>query len=371
MALQEPTTNEIRDTLIANIESRLGQIVPIMPKAVWRVLAAAIAGIFTTLYKYGSWQFLQMFPQTADEESLEQWGNLVNIIRTPAESARIEFGCTGEDGSQILTSSQIINNLTGVVYIVDADQTIAGGVAIITAVAATAGSVGNVSNGKTLSFVTPLLGIDNNCIVTDTIVIGVDKEDLEVYRGRVVDRFRKTPQGGSYADYEMWSVEVASIINAYPYSGAIEGTVNVFIESNVGVDGIPSAGEITQVEDSINLPDRRPVTAEVFVLPIIRTAFTVRVLGLSPSTTEAKDSIESLLTQFFLDREPFVEGLSIINRSLIAQTEIIQIVSLALQVHNATFNTATFEVTAIGDSLVSYNLDQGEKSKLTVPVIYS
>lgn len=368
-APQEPTVNEIRDILIANIESRLGQSVPLLPKAVWRVLAIAIAGIFVILYKFGSFQFLQIFPQTAGEEFLERWGNLVDINRSPAEGARIEIQCTGENGQVILTSSRIVNNLNGVVYLVDADATIVGGVAITTMIATKSGEIGNVSNGKVLSFVTPINGIDNKCTVTDTIDVGIDKENLDIYRGRVVDRFQKPPQGGAFTDYEQWAKEVATIINAYIYSGETEGTVEVFIESDAGVDGIPSAGEITQVEDSINQVDRRPVTAELFVLPIIRTPFKVKVFGLVPNTpgddlTDAKASILSFLTQYFLNGEPFIEGLSVINKSVLAQTEVIEIISLSLQTKNASFDTATFEVSGSGDLQTRFNLGQGEKSKL-------
>lgn len=374
MALQEPTTVEIRDILIASIEARLGQTIPILPKAVWRVLASVIAALFITLYKYGSWIYLQAFPQTAAEIELERWGDLIGRTRSPAIPARLEIGCTGENGQKILTGSKVINNLTGVVYLVDSDATIAAGVATTTMIAQTAGDIGNVSNGKQLSFVTPLLGIDNTVTITDTIVTGVNKEDLDIYRARVVDRFRKQPQGGAFADYEEWGEEVPTINNAYPYAGDVEGTVLVFVESSVEADGIPTAGEITQVEDSINQPDRRPVTAEVFVLPIIRTGFTVNVLGLVANTpselTEAKDSITTFLTQFFLGREPFVEGLSVVNKSKISKTEISSIVSLSIQTKNAEFNDVTFEITGTGDLQNIYNLGQGEKAKLD-NVVYS
>ena len=373
MALQEPTVNEIRDILLSNIESRLGQLVPFLPKAVWRVLSNGIAGIFIILYKFGSFEFLQIFPQTAGDAALERWGDLVGIIRSPAEAARIEIQCTGEDGQVVLTSSRIVNNLTGVVYLVDADATIAAGVATTTMIATQSGAIGNVADGKVLSFVTPLSGIDNKCTVTDTIDIGIDKENLDIYRGRVVDRFRKIPQGGAFADYELWAREVATIINAYPYSGDTEGTVEVFSESSTGIDGIPSGSELTAVFDSINLPNRRPVTAEVFSLPITRTPFTVNVLGLAPKTaggdlTAVKASIESLLTQLFLDFEPFVDGLSVIDKSLISQNEIIQIVSLAIQTFSVQFDTATFEITGSGDLLTRHNLGQGEKAKLGATV---
>lgn len=364
MALKEPTIKEIRDILIANIESRIGQLVPLLPKAVWRVLSAAIAGIFILLYKFGSFNFVQIFPQTAGESALERWGNLVDINRNPAEAARIECQFTGEDGSVILTSSRLVNNSTGTVYIVDADTTIVAGVATTTMIATQNGIIGNVSNGKVFNFVTPLAGVDNQCTVTDTIATGIDKEDLEIYRSRVVDRFRKIPQGGAFADYEQWGLEVSTIISVFPYSGDVEGTVLVFIKSSIGVDGIPSAGEITEVEDSIQQSDRRPVTAEVFVLPIIVIPFKVTVFGLDEDTSEARDNIETFLTQFFLDRQPFVEGLSIINKSLITNTEISQIISLSIQTLGANFDDVVFEVVGTGDIITKFNLGQGETAKL-------
>jgi len=370
MALTEPTTKEINDQIIANIEANIAQVIPLVPKATFRVLSASIAAVFTILYKFGSWQFLQIFPSTAEEDSLERWGNLIGVVRTPAEPARIEILCTGTDGQQVLTGTRLTSNLTGVVYIVDSDATIAGGVATTTAIASQAGSIGNVENSIVLAFVTPLPGIDNTATVTDTIDIGVDAENLDIYRDRVVNRFRKVPQGGALADYEAWGLEVATIQNVFPYSGDIEGTVQVFSESSVSPDGIPTAGELIEVFDSINLPTRRPVTAEVFSLPIIRVAFTVTVFGLSPDTAEAKTNIETRLGEYFLGRAPFIDGLSIINDSLISQTDIVGIIGLALQTTDSIFDTSVFEVTGTGDTLTRYNLGQGEMAKLDA-VVYA
>jgi len=364
MSLNEPTTKEIFEQIINNIEATLGQTIPILPKAAFRVLSSAIAGVFTILYKFASWQFLQIFPSTADEESLERWGELVGIIRTPAVQARIEILCTGTDGSEVLTGTRIIDNISGVVYLVDSDVTIAGGVGTTTMIATVGGSIGNVSNGTLLSFVTPLPGIDNKCTVNNTIDAGIDKESVDIYRGRVVDRFRKVPQGGAFADYEAWAVEVADIINAYPYSGDVEGTVEVFSESGTEVDGIPNPTQLQAVLDSINLPDRRPVTAEVFSLPIIRVAFDVTIFGLDPDNAEAKDLISTRLTQFFLSKEPFIDGLSNINNSVISQSEITGVISAALQTTESDIDSAVFEVEGTGDTLIRYNLGQGEKAKL-------
>jgi uncharacterized phage protein gp47/JayE len=366
MALQEPTTKEIFDQIIANIEARLGQTIPILPKATFRVLSLALAAVFMILYKFGSWQFLQIFPSLADEDSLQEWGEIVGIFRNPAEAARLEIEVSGTDGQVVRTGTRLINNLQNTVYIVESDVTISGGVGTTIMISVTAGAIGNLDNGSQVSFETPLPGVDKKATVTDTVEQGVDQESLEFYRERVVNRFRQTPQGGALADYRAWALEVTTIINAYPYSGDIEGTVLVFTESSVSPDGIPNPTELQEVLDSINQPDRRPVTAEVFSLPIVRTPFDVTVLGLSPDTPESRDIIETLLAQYFLEREPFIEGLDNIDKSLISQTEIIQIISLALQTTNASFDTAIFEVSGTGDTLTRYNLGQGEKSKINI-----
>jgi len=366
MSLQEPTTKEINDQIINNIEATLGQLIPIAPKSTFRVLAMAIAGVFTILYKFASWQFLQIFPSTADEESLIRWGELVGIIRTPATQARIEIECTGTDGSTVLTGSRIVNNLTDVVYIIDSDVVISGGVGTTTMISNKGGVIGNLSNGSELSFVTPLPGIDSKCTVTDTITSGIDTEEIDIYRGRVVDRFRKPPQGGALADYEQWAEEVADIINAYPYSGSVEGTVEVFSESGTEADGIPTAPQLQLVLDSINLPTRRPVTAEVFSLPIIRTAFDVKIFGLNPDNVEARDNIEARLTELFLSKEPFIGGLSTINKSVISQSEITGVISAALQTTDSDIDSAIFEIAGTGDTLIRHNLGQGEKAKLNI-----
>ena len=256
------------------------------------------------------------------------------------------------------------------VYIVDSDVTIAGGIGDTTMIANQSGAIGNVPDAQTLSFVSTFPGIDKTVTVLSTVVFGLDEENIDIYRSRVVDRFQKTPQGGSFADYEAWALEVPTIINAYPYSGDVEGTVEVFSESNQDSDGIPTAGELQEVLDSINQADRRPVTAEVFSFPIIRLSFDVNVFGLDPDNAEARDLIEARLTELFLSKEPFIQGLSSINRSLISSTEIIGVISLALQTTASAFDTALFELTGSGDNLTRYNLGQGEKAKLG-NVIYS
>lgn len=366
MANQTPTTLEIALQIVADIEAELGQTIPLLPKAVFRVLGFAIAGVFTILYKFGGWQFLQIFPSTAGAEALERWGYLVDVIRAKPVSAILNFDIVGANDLVVPTGTQVVDTLTQVVYIFDADGTIVAGSASVEITALQAGAISNEFDNAQLSFVTPFPGVNSIGVVSSTVRYGADAEALEDYRARVVDRFRKVPQGGAYADYEKWAEEVATIKNAYPYSGDVEGTVQVYSESSVAPNGIPNTTELNQVLASINKPYRRPVTASVYSLPITRTSFTVLISGLEPDTLGIREAIENALEQYFLSREPFIDGLSIINYSYITITQIISIIATATQINSAIFTNAQFFLSSdLLTPINTYQLGQGEKAKVS------
>ena len=52
MSLSTPTTQEVGDNIIAQLEASLNQSIPLLPKAFVRVLAKALAGVFILLYKF-------------------------------------------------------------------------------------------------------------------------------------------------------------------------------------------------------------------------------------------------------------------------------------------------------------------------------
>jgi len=61
MSLVTPTTKELSDNIIAQLEATLNQTIPLLPRAFNRVLAKALAAVFILLYKYGGFIFLQIF----------------------------------------------------------------------------------------------------------------------------------------------------------------------------------------------------------------------------------------------------------------------------------------------------------------------
>ena len=393
MSLSTPTTKEISDNIIAQLEASLNQTIPLLPKSFTRVLAKALAAVFVLLYKYGGFIFLQIFVQTASAKDttvngsivnpLTFWGRLIGIgdpVAATNAELLIDITVTNQTGS-LPSGSQLINSDNGVTYITigavllnaatvqatiraAADQAGGGG----------AGAIGNLEAADVVSFANPLPNVSRNASVVSQVVTGANGESVEAYRQRVVDRFQKRPQGGAYADYEEWAEEVAGIINAYPYTGD-PGEVDVFTEATVASsgspDGIPTVAQLQAVLDNINLDQnglasRRNTNAFVNSLPITRQSFDVTVTGISGVTDlgAVQADTTAALTEYFLTSAPFIPGLTIPPRlDIITATRVSAIVEDVVTAAGGTFTSATFKLTSGGGNLTSYTLSDGEKAK--------
>ena len=401
MSLVTPTTQDVNDNIIAQMEASLNQTIPLLPKSFIRVLAKVLAGVFIVLYKYGGSISLNLYVQTASAKDttilgiivnpLKFWGRLIGVgDPVAATHAELLIDITVENQVGSLPSgSQLVNSDNGVTYItlgsvlLDAatvqatiravsDQAGGGG----------AGTIGNLEPADIVSFANPLPNVARNAVVDSQTVTGADAEDTEVYRQRIIDRFQKRPQGGASSDYEQWGEEVAGIINVYPYTSDSPGQVDVYVEatpeSSGSPDGIPTGAQLQAVLDSIILDDtglasRRPANALANTLAIIRTGFDCTVSGLVVDNLAAvQDQINAAVTEFFLNAEPFIDGLTIPPRTdRITRSALIGLVEDIVTAANGTFTTVVFAETTLGGSLEVYILGQGEKSKLATPVAFT
>src|SRR5690606_16662768 len=128
MSVQPPSTQAIADNVIAQLESAISQTIPLLPKSFTRVLAKAIAGVFTLLFKYCSWIFQQLFVAHASMREtmvlgrpirpLVEWGRLIGVgDPEPATQAELVVNVTVENQSGNLPGgSQLLRVPTGVVY---------------------------------------------------------------------------------------------------------------------------------------------------------------------------------------------------------------------------------------------------------------
>lgn len=387
MALQTPTIQELSDNIVAQISASIGQKIPLLPKSFIRVLAKTIAGVFMLLYKYAGFMFLQMFVSTATADEVEingkvikpliEWGRLIGVSDpTPAIATELSIQVSVNNQLGVLPAgTQLTSPITGVTYITTSSVPLDSANVTVTIQATSdyIGSVGNLSVGDTVSFVNPLANVSKNAIVLSQITTGTDAEDTEVYRQRVIDKFQKRPQGGAYADYQQWGEEVAGVVNVYPYTSNFPGQVDVYVEATPASagnsDGIPTLAQLQTVFDIINYnqsgkANRRPANALVNTFAISRLAFDVRITGLVvDDLVSVRNNIELALTEYFLEKEPYIVGLSIPPRlDRITKTSIAGVVENIVTAQNGIFSSV---IVTLNDALIDiYSLGIGEKAKL-------
>lgn len=384
MSIKVPTTQELAESTIGEVEAALSQSTPLFAKAFLRVLAKVHAGIDILLFRYGAWIALQQFARfaTAREvtiggrrvKPLEELGELVGAGRPlPATRAVlvVEATVTSMTG-EIPAGAQLTNKAGSVVYEVVAPVPLtAPKVSVVIRASSStdggdgSGPIGNLEVGDKVDFAQPF-HVLTEATVTAVQVLGAPGEDIErSYRPRVMRRRARKPRGGAYADYQEWAEGVPGIAHAYPYAGA-PGEVDVYVEATPETsgnpDGIPTAAQLAAVLEAINLDvsgraTRRPVNAAVNVLPITRQAFNIVVTGLTPNTTANRAAIEEAVKQFLFTREPYIEGLSTLPRTdRITQAAVSGIVE---EVVNALGASVTSVVVTPGPA---YNLAPGQKA---------
>lgn len=386
-APQTPTTKEISDNIVSQISAQIAQQAPILPKSFIRVLAKAIAGVYVILFKYAGFIYKQLFVVTATDQNttingvqinpLNEWGRLVGIpARTPATQAQLRCAVqVTAQGGFIRTGQQLVGKNNGVTYAVQGDVSINASTVYIIAQAVGdqqggdgSGTIGNLANGASISFVNPLANVTREVLVISQEATGADAETTQSYRSRILDRFQKRPQGGAYADYEQWAEEAPGTLRAYPYTGD-PGEVNVYIESSTEADGIPTTAQREASLALINfdqngLASRRPINALVNVLPITRATFSVEVSGVTAQDLAAvQDSITVSVLEYFEALEPFINGLSLIpRRDRVSAAAISGIVNNIVGAAGGQFTGVTLKNSG-GSTITVYDLGEGEKAK--------
>lgn len=384
-----PTTKQVADNIVAQIEAQISQSVPLLPKAFIRVLARAISAVYIILYKYGGFIFLQMFVSTASDKQttvngrvltpLREWGRLVGIP-DPKAATQAEFTVTVTVTNQsgfLLGGSQLLGQTNGVTYLTSGDVALnAATVSVVVRAAGDqqggdgSGTTGNLAPGAVLSFANPLPNVARDAVVFAVVTTGADAETTASYRQRILDRFQKRPQGGAYADYEQWGEEAEGIANVYPYTSICPGQVDVYVESATEPDGIPTTAQLQAVLDIINLDQnglatRRPATALVNTFPITRPPFDVQVAGISVpgSLAAVQAQVTEATTEYFLSRAPYIVGLDVgVRVDIITQTELGGVISDIVSASGGFFSSVAIKKAGLPVSL--YVLGIGEKAKL-------
>jgi uncharacterized phage protein gp47/JayE len=407
MAFQRPTLEELIARVQADLQTRIGLNGAALRRSTVGALAAAEAAAVHMLHGHLEYLARQLFPDLSDTEYLERHGSLFGITRTPAAFAAGPVVAWGVDTS-VITAGTLLQRGDGAQYETDADATVvtltawatsqtftegqlrtnggnvylctvggagatvgtgpsgtaasiadasavwkyigAGTAAVSVAVTAIeAGLDGNSNRGVVLSFVSPVSGVNTSTIVSvGALTGGTDFEADEGLRTRLIERMRQAPHGGSAADYIAWAKEVPGVTRAWVYAQELgAGTVTVrFVRDGDGTGAaiIPSAGEVTAVQDYIDA--RRPVTATVTVVAPVSVVrnFTIHVV---PDTPTIRAAVQAELEDY-LRREATPGGTLLISQLRAAVAAADGVTDFTMAVPSADVTHTTGQIATMG-----------------------
>lgn len=301
MPFDPPTLQALADQARADIETRLAGADSRLRRSFLEAFVRTLAQGLYGLYSFLAWVARQVFPDTAELEFLERWATMWGLQRTAATFASGSADFTGENGSEI-PAFVILRTANGVEYLTDVSGTIAGGVATVAITAVKSGASGNAAAGAALTLLSPVTGIDSAALVAaGGLTGGTDSEKDAVLRARLLARLRQPPQGGAAFDYETWAKEIDGVTRVWVTSQKFgEGTVGVTFVRDGESPIIPDTPELQAVQDHIDDPTRRPVTADVTVYALTPVAinFDIRVIPDTPAVRAAVQAeLEDLLTR--------------------------------------------------------------------------
>jgi hypothetical protein len=405
MPYETPSTQELIDRDLANIEQALGEKTPPADRAfnkAWSVVEGTAA---SGLYAYARDRARENLAISASEEGLDDLGSEYDVPRRSATPWRGRASLSLLSG-QSLYSGTIYIGPQGLKY--ETLQTVIGGpdnAAEAPLQCADYGPAGNLSAGDTLTIQSVEDGAGRTAIVTGITSLGLDVENVEDYRVRVLDVIRggaggsgSPEEGGAVdvqveacvtsSDYRIAAEAVGGVARAYPFSGPPEdsgltpcpGQRVVYVEASPDIDpdGIPPQSLLDLVRAAL-LAD--PVTGNsreilgvptgtdlLFVEPIKRTGIYVRLYGLSvvsSSLAAAETRITAAVSALLRSYAPFVQGLDpdAERRDEMTANVLAREIQAVLDSYGGAVEIITF-----GDTLTAvygrYALAPGEKLKL-------
>lgn len=270
------------------------------------ILADDNGALAFLVLQYIARQADEYLPDRAGEQMLQRWADIfLPNGRKAATYSVLTATLSGPAGVVVSQGTQFSAN--GILFQATAAATL-GGTGVLTTIsvrALTAGIVGNLDNGTSLSLVVAISGVTASAAVTGITSYGVDIESIDSLRDRVLFRIRKPPMGGSADDYVAWAREVPGVTRAWaaPHEVAL-GTVTIRFmmdELRAAFGGYPIQADCDAV--AAHIATVRPVTvSDIYVFAPIPQGVNLAVTNLSPDTPSTRAAIQSSLRDMFKQR---------------------------------------------------------------------
>lgn len=265
--------------------------------------AKVIAGMTHAVFGFADYIQRQKFALTADSENLDLHGEELGLARRPTGPAQ-GFVKVTATGALDIAALAIFRRIDGVEYrAINGGTLVASGNVEIEVISTTEGAAVSAIAGTPLEIVSGVSGAGADSATAEVaaraIVGGVDVEDDETFRARILFRKRNPPHGGTAADYVIWASAVAGVTRVFVerrWNG--RGTVRVFpLMDELFSDGIPSSPDVARVADYIDT--QAPAGAVVQVSPPVARVVNVVIDGLMPSTVAVQNAVKDELRSAF------------------------------------------------------------------------
>ena len=319
--LKTPTLAALIDRISSDWNTRFGNKqaydarVPMTPS--WAIVRV-MAGVAFLLYGFAIAIANQVLPTTCNETFLGYHAAIWGVTRELPVQAQGGVLFTGTATSAIPAGTRVQRG-DGAAYMTNADAVVGGGGTVTVAcTAVVAGAAGNCAGGTLLTLASPVAGVQSACTAAnpDGFQGGLGLELVDDWRQRIVDRIRLLAQGGSIADYTIWTEGTTgvSVSKVWPLPHTPNaGDVTVyFLVTGSGSGRIPSGGNVAAVVSQ--LAALRPVNDVVHVRAPTDDAVPLTIAGINPNTTGMKAAVVSGMTAMF-DRYATLGG-TITNSTL-------------------------------------------------------
>jgi uncharacterized phage protein gp47/JayE len=232
MAFSLLTTQQAYDRFLANIEAQINQTTPITPKSFNRVISQVEAMQYTELGKYAAERVKQNLALTATGDDLKKLADEYGVTLRPEVACQLTITLPAVTGTVIPITIDFVGDSNAARFIPDEQATAVFGIAAILVTAQVAGAASNLVVGDTLTLGSPVSGAENTATVNIVRTVGLDEEDEESLRRRVLNEIRTVGGGGNAADYRTWAEEVTNVNRAFPYAGAPLIGIVGFLDGN-------------------------------------------------------------------------------------------------------------------------------------------
>ena len=262
----------------------------------------AVAAQLYSLYIQADWTARQCFPQTAEGEYLDRHAALRGVSRREAAQAQgtIRFSVDSALTTDLTIPAGTVCMTAGLVrFETTRDAVLTAGETWVEAAAQAVepGTAGNVAAGSVLAMAVAPVGV-SRCSNPQPFLGGMDQEGDMALRERVLETFKRLPNGANAAFYQQGALSFPQVVEAsvIPRKRGV-GTVDVVIATGAG---LPDQALLNQVEAYFET--RREIAVDVQVKAPVPKPVKVSVAVKAEEAYDAvavRREVETALTSFF------------------------------------------------------------------------